>query len=148
MADLQASSFRVHSTLGLPVDAWEADMAGPAAFVEASEADKITLAAGFHDAGGHEHVIGHLVDGRVDEYVLQIDRDAVRTTLRGRDPLAALLERHVVRRYLRLPLRDVVERTADDGIPFVTPEAEGSGRFRASQIAQETTSTPARCSSN
>lgn len=136
MAELSAVRFRVDSTLGYPADEWEAEASTSAVYVSASPADRVTLRAGFVDASGVAHTATLIDQGVVDEYWLEMTPEGVRSRLRGRDPMAAALDRMFRKRYRRWPPAGAVSQ-AEAGAAPTGEQGEAVGRFMASEVARE-----------
>lgn len=122
MPDLAAQSFTIKSLLNRPSADFDADVPGSAEFIAASEADRVTLEAGYRDAAGVPTFIGQVTKGIVDEWELTLAPNLIASRVRGRDSLTLLLERPVTKVYKRSPEREVQESVAT--------EAEGGGNFR------------------
>jgi hypothetical protein len=122
MPDIAAQSFSIKSLLSRPAADFDADVPGSAEFIAASEADRVTLEAGYQDVMGTPTFISQVTKGIVDEWELTLSPAVVASRVRGRDPLTLLLERPVMMVFPRSPERTVVETVAT--------QAEGGGNYR------------------
>ena len=123
----------IQSRLDLPADQWEVSSADPARFIEASAADRVTLRLGLLDPVTSEaRFIGWIKNGVIDEYELAIEPDSQRVTLRGRDGITRLLDRHIAKRYLHFPKKTTVAST-----PEAEEVDEVVGQFRAQEVAAD-----------
>lgn len=140
MPDLEAQSFSIRCPLDRPASDFEAEVPGTQVFVEASEADRITLEAGYQDAAGQETLVGQIRKGVVDEWEMTLTGTTATATVRGRDPMDWLLSRPLAIIFPRSPVRQVTEAIAgvDDGggnVRTLTVTQAPPGRWQASQIA-------------
>lgn len=146
MPDLEAQSFTIKAPLDRPAKDFSAEVPGVQAFIEASEADRITLEAGYRDLIGPEILVGQIRKGVVDEWSLTLTPTAASTTVRGRDPMDWLLSRPIAKIYPRAPVRPVLESLAGTGdgggnVRTLTVAQAPPGRWRASQIAADVIAT-------
>lgn len=140
MPDLEAQSFTIRAPLDRPATDFEAEVPGTQVFVEASEADRITLEAGYRNAAGQETMIGQVRKGIVDEWELVLAPRVTSSLVRGRDPMDHLLQRPITILFPRSPAREVLETVAGPGesggnVRTLAVEQAPQGRWRASQIA-------------
>lgn len=140
MPDLEAQSFSIRCPLDRPASDFEAEVPGTQVFVEASEADRITLEAGYQDAAGQETLVGQIRKGIVDEWEMTLTGSTATATVRGRDPMDWFLQRQLSIIFPRSPAREVTETIAgvDDGggnVRTLTVTQAPHGRWQASQIA-------------
>jgi hypothetical protein len=139
MTDIAAGQFTIDSDLSLAADGYTAELASSAAFLAASDADTITLKAGFRDpATGTSYQVGHLVGG-IDEYELTITPDGITGRIQGRDHMAQLIDRNYQKKYLRVQPTAVEKSAMDDRVFDEQPDPilYIVGTFRASEIARE-----------
>ena len=142
MPDLEAQSFTIKSPLDRAAADFEAEVPGTAAFVDASEDDRITLEAGYRDAAGAETLVGQIRKGIVDEWELVLAPTTASSTVRGRDPMEWFLQRPIAKIYPRSPAREIIETLAGPGsgggnVRTLTVAQAPHGRWRASQIAAD-----------
>jgi hypothetical protein len=140
MPDLEAQSFTIKSPLDRPAKDFSAEVPGTQAFVEASEADRITLEAGYRDLAGNETLVGQIRKGIVDEWELTLSPEAASTTVRGRDLMDRLIARPIAMIFPRSPVREVIDTIAGPGagggnLRTLTVEQAAPGRYMAAQIA-------------
>lgn len=140
MPDLEAQSFSIRCPLDRPASDFEAEVPGTQVFVDASEADRMTLEAGYRDAAGQETLVGQIRKGIVDEWELTLAPTTASSTVRGRDPMDWLLQRPIAIIFPRSPAREVLETIAgpaDGGgnVRTLTVAQAPHGRWQASQIA-------------
>lgn len=141
MPDLEAGSFTIRALLERPAADFDADVPDSAVFTAATEADRVTLEAGYRDVAGQATYIGQVKKGIVDEWEITLAPAVIQSRVRGRDALTRLLERPITKLFPRSPAREVTETVAtvaEGGgnvrIPAVAQAPHG--RWRASQIAQ------------
>lgn len=140
MPDLEATSFSIRAPLDRQGTDFSAEVPGTAAFVEASEADRITLEAGYRNAAGDEILVGQVRKGIVDEWELTLTPTVATTTIRGRDPMEWFLKRQIAILFPRAPVPAPLETLAAVGggggnVRTLTVETAPAGRWMASQIA-------------
>jgi hypothetical protein len=140
MPDIAAQSFSIKSLLSRPAADFDADVPGSAEFIAASEADRVTLEAGYQDLAGTPTFISQVTKGIVDEWELTLSPAVVASRVRGRDPLTLLLERPVMMVFPRSPERQQVETVATQAegggnYRIVNPEQSPLGRWTARTIA-------------
>lgn len=128
---------QIQATLELAADGFETEVPASSHFTAAAETDRVTVVAGFADAGGVVASVRQLKDGVVDAYELIVRPEQLLTRLVGRDPVALLLDRTVRKRFVRFPERPVLDEVpeADLGIETLVADA-GTGRWTASEIAR------------
>jgi hypothetical protein len=129
---MKPSRFSVNSVLESVPDTFDAEFPDNGVFAAATEAERWTLTAGYLDALSAEQVIAQLRDGVVDVWGLRVLPNELRSTIRGRDAAAHLLDRQIRRRFLRAPRPAVLEQ-----IDVADQEEieESEGQFLASHIA-------------
>ena len=137
--NLPTKSFRIQSNLGLPADQFDADLTSHTDFIGAKETDRISLSMGLRKSDGTEVTIGHIKDGVVDEYILKLTPNGLIVSVRGRDPMAVLLDRNVNKTYVRAATQGgfATRTNADASIKTLAPELAPVGRYRASEIAAD-----------
>jgi hypothetical protein len=141
MPDIAAQSFSIKSLLSRPAADFDADVPGSAEFIAASEADRVTLEAGYQDVTGTPTFISQVTKGIVDEWELTLSPAVIASRVRGRDPLTLLLERPVMMVFPRSPERAVVETVATlaeggGNYRVVNPDHSPLGRWTARTIAE------------
>src|SRR5262245_22196565 len=119
MPELDADAFTIKSHLERSADDFDAEVADTATWLAASEADRITLQAGYRDLAGTPSYVAQIQSGIVDEWELTFAPTARVTRLRGRDPITQLLDRRVALLFPRAPERPTTDTLAT--------EAEGGG---------------------
>lgn len=111
--------FTVDASLELPSDQYTADVAGSDVYQQAHATDRVSLRAG--DGGP---VID---DGSIDDYILTVEPTRITGSIRGRDPMARLLDTQVNQIYQSGPPPEVVSGEVTVPIAY--------GLFLASGIA-------------
>lgn len=129
MADIGAREFSIDSTMDVPADGYRATAVSSDVFIDASEADEITLEAGLRDPsdpGAPAQTVRHL-EGNVDEWELTVTPREITTRIRGRDKIFELLDRQ----FTKLYLIETPEEGEEPSTDFVV------GTFLASEIARD-----------
>lgn len=126
MADIGARSFTIDASSDLPADGYTAELASSATFLSALETDKITLEAGFIDpaAPAIPETVRH-IEGNIDTYEIEIQKDRITSRIQGRDKIFNLLDRQFKKLFTS------EEPEEDPGVEFSV------GNFLASEIAEE-----------
>lgn len=123
-----AKSFDIDSSMQLPADGFDAELANCDCFLNADfENDRVELEAGFVDPSAPmdpPQTLKHL-DGVIDEYSIDILPDELIGRIRGRDLMAVALDRQFKKQYLK------AQPEVEPDIDFVV------GDFTASFIARE-----------
>ena len=125
---LRPTRFNIDSSLQQPSDQWEAEFPGPEEYEDIDPDRTVNLEIGLEDALGVPQAIRTITAGIVDEYRLELQRDAQISHLKGRDAGAALLEEEFSTLYQRFPGQAV---TSQVGVTIKV------GIFRARQVAEE-----------
>jgi len=111
--------FTVDASLDLPADQYTADVAGSDFYQQAHATDRVTLRAG--DGGP-------VIDGgSIDEYALTVEPTRITGTIKGRDPMARLLDTQVSQIFQNGPPPEVISGEVTVPIAY--------GLFWASDIA-------------
>jgi hypothetical protein len=150
MAEITVRSFAVEGSLDLAADQFTADVLSADAFLEASDDDEMTFAAGFVDPVSKINYTAGRFSGPIEQYTLSVTPSSITVSISGRDKMVETIEGSYKKMYLRKPppenppqIRVVDEHggmtfkqqpagtIGPDEIPYVV------GDFMASTIARE-----------
>lgn len=132
MSTILAQDFEITGTLGLPASRHSATVPDASLFLNAHDADRVQLGAGFIDAETMVPYETGQAEGLIEEWSIDLVHNSIKCKIAGRDRMAELLEHEYDMSYLTTwPTAIQVRDMQDAGRRYKV------GYTQASKIAQE-----------